>query len=211
MRQAPTSAALSIFLIRHAKSLSNASNVWTGQRDVPLSPEGEREQRRLCGRFCYPRAELYFSSPLARCTQSFEIIYGRQALRLLPSLCECSLGVLEGEPYTNLDDDPKYCAWLAAPELPLSGGESFNDFTRRACSGFEELLAEVLAAGIQSAAGVMHGNVMRALLHRFADESIAHGAWQIPNGGMYELSFDAAGRCRKWRAAPGFLFSKVRT
>ena len=186
-----------IYLIRHAQSLANAENVWTGQRDIPLSLQGAAEQRAICARFSYPRAEFYFSSPLKRCTQSLELIYGRAADYLPAALSECSLGILEGRPYTNLDDDPNYTAWLAAPNRPIERGESFNGFTERVCAGFAALLSRCRAAGVSTAAGTMHGNVMRAVLH---------GEWRIPNGGMYILEFDADDELVSWSAAPGFLF-----
>ncbi|MCD7953837.1 MAG: histidine phosphatase family protein [Synergistaceae bacterium] len=195
-----------IYLIRHAQSLANAENVWTGQRDIPLSPQGVAEQREICARFSYPRAEFYFSSPLKRCTQSLELIYGRAADYLPAALSECSLGILEGRPYTNLDDDPNYTAWLAAPDRPIERGESFNGFTERVCAGFAALLSRCRAAGVSTAAGMMHGNVMRAVLHRFADKNIPHGEWRIPNGGMYILEFNAEGELISWSTAPGFLF-----
>ena len=199
---------LTVYLIRHARSLANASHCWTGQRDIPLSDEGRAEQRNLCGSFAYPEADVYFSSPLSRCTQSFDIIYGPRPCMTLPSLMECSLGVLEGQKYTNLDDDPAYAAWLARPDVPLERGESFNGFTERVCSGFAELLVRLQRGGRASAAGVMHGNVMRAILHRFADPAVPHGAWKIPNGGMYALSFDDSLKCSKWSTAPSFLFMR---
>ena len=195
-----------IYLIRHAQSLANAEKVWTGQRDIPLSPQGVAEQRALCERFFYPRAELYFSSPLVRCTQSLELIYGCAADYLSSELSECALGILEGRHYTNLDNDPQYTAWLAEPDRPIEGGESFNGFTRRACRGFEGLLARCRAAGASTAAGTMHGNVMRAVLHRFAAPEIPHSEWRIPNGGMYILDFAAEGYFVLWRTAPDFLF-----
>lgn len=195
-----------IYLIRHAQSLANAENIWTGQRDIPLSLQGAAEQRAICARFSYPRAEFYFSSPLKRCTQSLELIYGRAADYLPAALSECSLGILEGRPYTNLDDDPNYTAWLAAPDQPIERGESFNGFTERVCAGFAALLLRCRAAGVSTAAGTMHGNVMRAVLHRFADKNIPHGEWRIPNGGMYILEFNAEGELLSWSTAPGFLF-----
>lgn len=54
----------------------------------------------------------------------------------------------------------------------------------------------------------MHGNVMRALLHRFADRNIPHSEWRIPNGGMYVLDFKADGSAALWSTAPDFLFAQ---
>lgn len=199
---------MKIYLIRHAQSLSNEANIWTGQLDIPLSPQGAEEQRKLCGRFAYPEAEIYFSSPLLRCTQSLEIIYGRSPDHILPEFSECSLGILEGKQYTNLDNDPNYISWTTSPGKQIEGGESFNSFTERVCDGFEKLLSSLKSNEISSAAGMMHGNVMRAILHRFADPGIPHWHWRIPNGGMYILDFITERKLSSWSTAPGFIFRK---
>lgn len=48
---------------------------------------------------------------------------------------------------------------------------------------------------MNSAAVVLHGNVMRAVLHAFADPGIAHSDWKIPNGGFYNIDVDSAEIC----------------
>ena len=66
-----------------------------------------------------------------------EIIYGRAANFELAELAECDMGELAGVPYTSLDDDPNYFAWIGKPEeTPPWKGESFGDFRRRAERGF---------------------------------------------------------------------------
>jgi len=197
---------MKVYMIRHARSIANEAKVWTGRQDIPLSSEGVAEQMAICEVFSYPRAELYFSSPLLRCIQSFEIIYGHPLDYISDELCECSLGALEGKPYINLDDDPNYVEWITFPEKQIEGGESFREFTERACRGFERLLLHIREKGLSSAAGTLHGNVMRAILHRFADPRIPHGEWRIPNGGMYVLDFDEEMRLCSWDTAPDFLF-----
>ena len=87
--------------------------VWTGQTNAGLSDEGAAALRAICARYDYPRCDLYFSSPLRRCTESMEIIYGpRRGLFELAELAECDMGELAGVPYTSLDDDPNYFAWI---------------------------------------------------------------------------------------------------
>lgn len=196
-----------IFLIRHALSTANSQKVWTGQTDAGLSGRGVEEQISICSRFEYPRCELYFSSPLRRCTESLRLIYGRAADYELPELSECDLGELTGRTYTNLDDDPNYCRWIGSPDAaPPWRGESFSEFRLRAEYGFTKLLSICRSRGAESAAALMHGNVMRAVLHRFADPGTAHGDWPIPNGGVYMLEFGEEDKAALWRTMPEFLF-----
>ena len=60
---------------------------------------------------------------------------------------------------------------------------------------------------IDSVSVMLHGNVMRAILHRFADRLIPHSEWQIPNGGLYELNVSDGGMVLSYSQKPDFLFS----
>ncbi len=196
-----------IYLIRHARSTANAMKVWTGQSDAGLSQEGEAELREICRRFEYPRCDLYFSSPLLRCTESMRIIYGRGADCELAELAECDMGGLAGTRYTSLDDDPNYLTWIGNPDkTPPWKGESFGAFCRRAERGFVRMIEICRERGARSAAAVTHGDVMRAVLRRFADSAVAHGEWKIPNCGLYTLECDEKGAARECGRLPEFLF-----
>ena len=185
--------------------------VWTGQTNAGLSEAGAAALRAVCARFDYPRCDLYFSSPLRRCTESMEIIYGHAADYELSELAECDMGELAGAPYTSLDDDPNYLAWIGSPEqMPPWRGESFGDFRRRAEEGFLKILEICRGRGAESAAAVMHGDVMRAVLHRFADAAVPHDAWKIPNGGAYMLESGGDGRVARFETLPDFLFAPAR-
>lgn len=199
-----------IYMIRHAQSTANSMKVWTGQTNAGLSDEGAAALRAICARYDYPRCDLYFSSPLRRCTESMEIIYGRAADFELAELAECDMGELAGVPYTSLDDDPNYFAWIGKPEeTPPWKGESFGDFRRRAERGFLRILEICRERGAESAAAVMHGDVMRAALHRFADPTVGHWDWKIPNGGVYALECGADGRALSCEKLPEFLFAPL--
>lgn len=202
---------MKIYMIRHAQSTANLEKVWTGQTNAALSDGGAAALRAICARFAYPRCDLYFSSPLRRCTESMEIIYGRAADFELAELAECDMGELAGAHYTSLDDDPNYFAWIGKPEeTPPWKGESFGAFRRRAELGFLRILEICRERGAKSAAAVMHGDVMRAALHRFADPSVSHGEWKIPNGGVYAIEFGADRQMLRCETMPEFLFEPSR-
>lgn len=196
---------MKIYLIRHAQSVTNECMIWTGQTDAKLSESGVKEIERVVALFKYPEAELYCSSPMLRCTHTLELIYGRKADILLPNLTECSLGALEGTPYVNLTDDPIYQKWISKPDIPAPGGESFNTFRKRCEGGLQKALGILKERGAASAIIMTHGNVIRAVLCRFADRDVPPGDWKIPNIGGYELDIKAS-RITSWRTFPDFLF-----
>ena len=94
-------------------------------------------------------------------------------------------------------------------ETPPWKGESFGDFRRRAENGFLRILEICRERRAESAAAVMHGDVMRAVLHRFADPAVGHGDWKIPNGGVYALDFGAEERAARCERLPEFLFAPL--
>ena len=58
-----------IFLIRHGQSTANASGVWQGQMEFPLSEEG-RLQSRLAGNAITGQPfDAIYSSPLGRASR----------------------------------------------------------------------------------------------------------------------------------------------
>lgn len=196
-----------IYLIRHALSAANCRREWTGQRDSALSDSGVAELASIMERFEYPEADFYFCSPLRRCTDTLRFIYRREPDLAVPGFMECSLGTLEGRPYTNLNDDRNYLAWIESPDRTANGGESFNAFRSRCEYSFAGVVSLLTKKKVRAAAGVMHGNVMRAILCRYADVSVPHSAWKIPNCGFYELDIDEKnGEVRSWKHGPEFLF-----
>src|SRR3712207_9239829 len=63
-----------LVLIRHGQSTANATGVWQGQLDFPLSEEGRR-QARLTGRALAGESfDGIYSSPLSRAFETAEII-----------------------------------------------------------------------------------------------------------------------------------------
>lgn len=198
------------FLLRHTESVANERRVWTGRMDLGLSKRGAAALAELCSRYSYPEGELYFSSPLKRCLDSLRIVYGRTADYSLPELEECSLGELEGNGYTSLDDDPDYIAWIKKPEMPVRGGESFDEFTSRARRGFLRMAWICGDKGVSSAVAVLHGNVMRAILSGFVDPRVPHPLWEIPNCGGYLFDYGPDMPVPlPYEKIPGFLFAPL--
>src|SRR5919202_1858421 len=89
-----------LLLIRHGQSTANATGVWQGQMEFPLSEEG-REQARLAGRaLAGERIDAIYSSPLGRAFETAEIIAretgSRGSVVALDGLMERRGGSLEG-------------------------------------------------------------------------------------------------------------------
>ena len=64
---------MEIILIRHGKTKGNLEKRYIGITDEPLTDEGAHELRQIK----YPDADIIISSPMLRCVQTAEIIYGK--------------------------------------------------------------------------------------------------------------------------------------
>lgn len=133
-----------LHLMRHGETETNAQNLVTGSRDVPLTACGEEQARRV-GRKLDPHYELGLHSGLARSRETLLLALQAGHVRVDRiwgdrRLNERSLGVLELQPWRPVDEyaqgDLRY-----APE----GGESYAAVARR-CLSFLLGLADTATA-----------------------------------------------------------------
>src|SRR5215207_11610891 len=111
-----------IILIRHGQSTANASGVWQGQIDFPLSEEG-RHQATTAGRALKgTKISSVYASPLSRAFETAEIV-AREAgfsgeVIPLPGLMERHGGILEGHTWAEQEArNPEFAEkFLALPE-----------------------------------------------------------------------------------------------
>lgn len=95
-----------IHLIRHGLTDGNTQGRYIGRTDLPLSGEGIRELKNLAEKYEYPRAELYYTSPMLRCIQTMNLLYPGTDCFEVPGLREVDFGKWEGKTAQELSDDP---------------------------------------------------------------------------------------------------------
>lgn len=81
--------------------------------------------------------------------------------------------------------DAEYQAWVDSnATLPFPGGEDPQEFRERACQGFLEGLKFCVEEETESAAFVVHGGIIMAVLERFADRKkpFMNGMWAMEKG-----------------------------
>lgn len=178
-----------VVLVRHGVSVGNLRRAICGQTDVPLAPEGVAGIRDLRARGVYPPTDLHFSSPLARCLQTFQLAYAPEALidGVLDGFKEVDFGPLEGTTPTPGQLAEFRDRWLAG--RPYAAGiESCEHARERAFGAMRDLVARMEAVGARSATVVTHSYLMRAALTRLAGLSPDHWFdFDLPNGMGYVL------------------------
>lgn len=169
----PTCADMArLYLIRHGAALSPGSSVCLGSgSNPPLTPIGERECLALAEWFKYRTVSRVYSSPLERCAQTSELVFGTAA-SLCSGLAELYMGAWDGLDFSEIRSRyPKlYAERGKNPLLCPPGGEPHEAALERMYNSILEIAA---AAGDGSAAVVSHGGVLGLLLCRITDRSIS--------------------------------------
>jgi broad specificity phosphatase PhoE len=191
------------FLIRHGQSTANASGVWQGQMEFPLSEEG-RLQARLAGKALAGQAfDAIYSSPLGRSFETAEII-AREARFTGPvvpidGLMERHGGSLEGTTYAEREArNPEFTKkLLGLPEeerWTLVGAETDEEVLAR----FEEAISDLRArheAGARLVV-VSHGGVMRAFLRDRFGPGVLPGTERAANASITRVGWGESGEPR---------------
>lgn len=154
-----------LYLIRHGLTQGNLDGKYIGQTDLSLCPSGAQTIRDLVSQEVYPEVGKVYSSPLARCLETAEIIYPEQKLMIIDEIEEMNFGEFENKTRQQLQDLPEYAQWLrgGADACPPQG-EKFGDFTLRCIEGLDVIFSDMMRNDIQRAACITHAGVITNLL-----------------------------------------------
>ena len=92
--------------------------------------------------------------------------------------------------------------WTAMQPCPSREGKIHRN-SGTGCQGFLEGLKLCAEDGTESAAFVVHGGIIMAVLERFADRKKAFYEWHVGNGEGYEAEADPGSVERGIRTAAG--------
>lgn len=180
--------AYHIYLLRHGVTQANEEGRYLGRTDVPLSEEGAAGIVALGRRYQYPKAEMFFSSPLTRCMQTLELLYPGCRPKPVPGLAECDFGEYEGKTISQLRNDSVFRDWVACGgRTAPPGGESSGDFQKRCCAAFETVTALLLSSGVGHAVIMTHGGVIMMLLGTFGYPRRPFYDWMTASGMGFEV------------------------
>ncbi len=154
-----------LYLIRHGITQGNLDGKYIGQTDLSLCPEGAATIRSLTDMEVYPSVQKVYSSPLARCLETAEIIYPDRQLMIVDEIAEMDFGDFEGKKQADIADLPEYIQWIkGGAEACPPNGEKYGDFTLRCISGLDVIFSDMMAKDVTRAAVITHGGVITNLL-----------------------------------------------
>lgn len=154
-----------LYLIRHGITQGNLDGKYIGQTDLALCPEGQKQIETLCADEIYPEVGKVYSSPLARCLETAEIIYPEQKLMIVDEICEMNFGEFEGKTQRQLQDLREYTDWLrGGPDAAPPNGEKYGDFMVRCIEGLDIIFSDMMRREVTRAACITHAGVITNLL-----------------------------------------------
>lgn len=191
---------MQVFLIRHGATAGNLERRYVGVTDEALTESAAQELAAQRSR--YPIPDRVFASPMARCIQSARMLFPDLPAEPCAGLRECAFGDFEYKNYRELQGDSRYQAWIdSGGTAAFPGGESRRAFSDRCCAAFADCCRRALEGGVGSAAFVIHGGTIMAILDRYSRPHRDYFDWQVPNAGGFlcELVLDGT------EAFPGYL------
>lgn len=182
---------MELILIRHLKTPGNEKRQYIGSTDEDLSEQEVLNFKKKCKQASYPQVQQVIVSPMKRCVQTAELIYLNMQMQLEPLLKECDFGIFEGKTYEELKDRAEYQAWLdSGGTIAFPEGEEQKEFRSRCVRGMLCQVDRLCEENVESAAFVVHGGTIMAVLEQLAEDQKDFYQWQVENGGGYRMLVD---------------------
>ena len=178
-----------LVLVRHGESEANVLHMLSGWMDVGLTERGVKELEALRRSAVHPGTDLYFSSPLKRCTDTFHILFPDKAPIISDSFKEINFRSLEGHILpTKKDIDDYFSAWIR--DEVQKDEETMTEVMERGSRAILETVRECMGNGLSSATVVMHSGIMRSsIVSLFSLDRRCFLEMSVPNGLGYILAF----------------------
>ena len=192
------SAQQEIILIRHGQSTANASGVWQGQLDFPLSEQGRLQAADTGRALKGTKISGVYTSPLSRAFETAQIVAWEAGFSgevvPMPNLMERHGGILEGHTWAEQEARNPALAkkFLSLPEeerWTLVGAETEEEILDR----FKKALSAIRSRHPipdGSIVVVSHGGVMRTFLRDLFGPTVLPGVERAPNASITRLLWD---------------------
>lgn len=182
---------MELILIRHLKTPGNEKRQYIGSTDEALSEQEVQNFVQKQKRKNYLPVQQVIASPMKRCIQTAELIYPKNQVTQEVLLKECDFGIFEGKTYEELKDKAEYQAWLdSGGTIAFPEGEDQKEFRSRCVKGMLCQVDRLCEENVESAAFVVHGGTIMAVLEQLAEDQKDFYHWQVKNGGGYRMFVD---------------------
>ncbi|MCK4839923.1 MAG: histidine phosphatase family protein [Desulfobulbaceae bacterium] len=186
-----------IFLTRHGKTAANLENRFAGRTGEPLHQQGCEQLAGVADKLKEKQINAIYTGPLARTSQSAEIISKVTGASLHTSepFNEILIPHWDGLTKEEITAQfgPEYPTWLSSPDkFNLPDCETLNQVQERAAMEIEKIFRE--RAG-ETVAVVSHLIVVRCLVLYYRRQPISEfRSIKIDNGSISRLTRNDEGR-----------------
>ena len=171
--------------IRHGKTSGNLKRSYIGSTDEILCETGIEEVKAKN----YPLCDVLAVSPMKRCIQTAEIIYGNSDYIVCEDFRECDFGLFEGKTYEELKDNPEYIKWCESPfGTVLPEGENPDEFRKRCVREFVRLTNSI--ENTKTLSIVVHGGTIMSVMEAFEENHRSFYEYHIENACVFVTEFD---------------------
>ena len=178
---------IKIALIRHSKTEGNLKGRYIGKTDEHLCEEGIK----LAKRKKFPQVSHIYLSPLKRCVETSNIIYGQLKSVIFEELRECDFGDFENKNYKELSENEDYQKWIDSNgKNPFPNGETIEEFKERSIRGFDKVVYDVIKNKVSSAAIIVHGGTIMSILDKYSYPNKEFYCWKVDNCCGYLIEID---------------------
>ena len=171
---------MTIYLIRHGKTLANERRLYCGSTDLGLS---ERGREALNGIHINISRVRFLTSGMKRANETMELLFPSIPYEQDPRFREVDFGIFEMHSYEDLKDRSDYQIWLTGDNgrnIP-PGGESGAQMTERVLSAYRGQTEDTCL--------ITHGGVIAAIMASlFPEENKHRYQWQPQNGHGYRIT-----------------------
>jgi len=171
---------MTIYLIRHGKTLANEQHLYCGSTDLPLTEAGREELKE---KHYAIKNVRFLTSGMKRTNETLQILFGDVPFEVDPRFREVDFGIFEMHSYEELKCTSDYQAWLMGDNdanIPPMG-ESGSQMRKRVLEAFEEIDEDTCI--------ITHGGCVAAIMeHFFPEENKNRYQWQPRNGCGYCIS-----------------------
>ncbi|MFM7063689.1 MAG: histidine phosphatase family protein [Actinomycetes bacterium] len=141
-----------LLLLRHGRTVANASGLLLGRADPPLDETGERQAGALAAEVCSGRfgpGGRVVTSPLARTRATAAAVSGLSGVpvEVDDRLVELDYGDLDGVAMSEVPA-ATWAAWRSDLSFRPPGGETLLELSARVRAACEDLLAPDRPAGV---------------------------------------------------------------
>jgi 2,3-bisphosphoglycerate-dependent phosphoglycerate mutase len=193
-----------LVLVRHGQSEFNSRNLYTGQRDPELTPQGIAEARaagRKLGEGGY-QFDIAFTSEFRRARHTLELILSELGQRELAVITDGALNERDYGALTGLDRQEavdrfgktNLRAWRRSFDAAPPGGESLKETVQRVTAFYQLTILPVVLKGKRVLVSA-HSNSLRALImniEKLGEDEVAARGFETGVPVVYCLGADGS-------------------